>query len=272
MKTLLLSSLLACGLMLTATAQAQEATAPAEVAQTPATEEEIAYGLFCTPDAELTLEQVELLSKDEQSVAARQGFQGFVNDPKGALGSILTAFKDLEEKAKAILADPQNAEQLNQIIAQYAAENKVSVEEATKAVTEFQINAIIEQNAGGSAVNSVAGAVLQSCGVMSYLQAQLDKSGCKNSETGAAVDLTVATKLCSDVAPKIVEMGGYQQEVAKIQKDLQDYMAALQQAAQAKAQPSLEAMDKTATSIYDLVVGFVGEQKPVEVPLVAPQP
>jgi hypothetical protein len=269
MKNVILSSLMACGLLLATGARAEEAApAPVDPAVQLAQQQEAVYGLVCTPTAELNADQLTALT-NEQNLSLRQAFQSFVSSPKTYLGDIFTTFKKFETQAEAILNDPKNAELLAADIKDYMTQNPgVSEADAKAAVSKIVIEQIVAGQTGGVDLKTaVAQTSVQSCQLIEFVKAQLEKSGCKNADTSEAIDLSVATKLCTDLAPSIQSLAGYEQEVSKIQEQLKLYIAALQQAAQIQAQPFFEGQDKAAQDILDVVSGLVGDQTSVEVPL-----
>jgi len=262
MKIVILSNIIATCLLMANFAQAQEAAPQVS-------ESEFTYGLICTPDADLSVDQLQFFANNPNAKSIRESVQQFSADPKATISQTMSDIKAIEEKAKATLADPKYADQLNEMAKQYATEKNVTVEVALKTIVDQQVKMMVQKQIGGDVASVVANSTVQNCQMISMMKDLVAKSGCKNS-AGAVIDMTASQKLCTDLEPQMKEVSGYQEKLAQIQADLQEYMAALQQTAQAKAQPYLQGMNETSKAIYEILVGLVGEQPAAQVPAAQP--
>jgi len=273
MKKILLSTIAACSLLLAVSARAQDQS----TTQPPQQEspEQIAqdnYTLVCKADSELSDSEVANLTdpNNQQLLEMRKGLQAFLGDPKGVIQTTVANFQQLEDQIKQTL-ESQYADKLKEVATKYAADNKVSYDDAYKAVLGQQIQAIEYQQTQTTKSTAVVQAAAQTCGLVDNIQSLIAKSGCKNAD-GSVIDTATITTFCAALAPQLAQMDGPKAEIKKIQDSIAPQLtdinnqiqALLKQAQDLKDKadqdsgPAYDQLFKIQDSIFDWAVNYAG--------------
>lgn len=238
---------------------------------------EITYKVACLSDDEVAVdaELLQIVGSNPDAIALREGFQSFVASPKAAFESSLNAYNALvaQEKAaleQAIATNPQTAEAVKKASESYAAQNKVSIEEATAKVMEYLVSYAVQQKTGiPDADTLIFSTAMSGCGLANYIQPKIAQSGCKTM-AGAAIDMTATNQFCQSIAADISTLEGKSAELAKIEAEMkatiEKVVAALQAAAQAEMAPISQSMNEPIQKIVDAALNLIGTPAPVEVP------
>lgn len=238
---------------------------------------EITYKIACLSDAEVAVdaELIQIVGSNPDAVALRETFQSFVADPKAAFETSLNDFNALVEQEKAALeqalaTNPQVAEALKKGAEEYAAANKVSIEEATAKLKEAFVSYGVQQKTGIPDSDTLVFTIaMNSCGLANYIQPKLAQLGCK-TKAGDAIDMTVTNQFCQSISADMASLEAKSVELSKIEAitkaTIDKVVAALQAAAQAEMAPISQSMEEPIQKIVDAALNLIGTPAPVVVP------
>jgi hypothetical protein len=247
------------------------AAAAMAFAQTAEEQLQVTYKVACASDAEITADQqlLSMIGSDNQEVAkARQNIQLFIASPKTLVEATVNPYNAMVAAMKAELSTTAAAE-LQTEAEKYSQEKGVTIEEAKEALLAIVVDSMLAQQQVPPVDVQVYQAVRGVCGLLTYIQPEITKSGCKTA-AGEVADVTVAAQFCTSVAPQLAQLNETSGQLNAIQQQSQALIAAvtasIQRDADAQMAPLLEAIDAPFQVVVKAAMDLVAVPAPVQVP------
>jgi hypothetical protein len=246
-------------------------TAAASMASAQTAEEQlqVTYKVACASDAELTVDQqlLSIVADNQEAAKARQDFQTFVASPKALIEATVNPYNATVEAMKAELSTTAAAE-LQTEAEKYSQEKGVSIEEAKEALLTIAVESALAQQQVPPVDVLVYQAVAGSCGILTYIQPEITKSGCKTA-AGEVADVTAAAKFCTSVAPQLAQINETSGKINTIQQQVQALIAAvtasLQRDAEAQMSPLIDSIDAPFEVVVKAAMDLIAVPAPAPV-------
>lgn len=245
----------------------------ASIASAQTAEEQVllTYKVACASDAEITVDQqlLSIVGGDNQDVAkARQDIQLFVASPKALIEAIVNPYNAKVAEMKAELSTTAAAE-LQTEAEKYSQEKGVTIEEAKEALLAIVVDSALAQQQVPPVEVQVYQAVAGVCGLLTYIQPEITKSGCKTA-AGEVADVTAAAQFCTSVAPQLAQISETSGQLNSIQQQAQALIAAvtasIQRDADTQMAPLMDAIDAPFQVVVKAAMDLIAVPAPVQVP------
>ena len=245
----------------------------ASIASAQTAEEQVllTYKVACASDAEITVDQqlLSIVGGDNQDVAkARQDIQLFVASPKALIEAIVNPYNAKVAEMKAELSTTAAAE-LQTEAEKYSQEKGVTIEEAKEALLAIVVDSALAQQQVPPVEVQVYQAVAGVCGLLTYIQPEITKSGCKTA-AGEVADVTAAAQFCTSVAPQLAQISETSGQLNSIQQQAQALIAAVtasnQRDADTQMAPLMDAIDAPFQVVVKAAMDLIAIPAPVQVP------
>ena len=251
------------------------AAASMSSAQTAEEQLQVTYKVACASDAEITVDQqlLSMIGGDNQEIAkARQNIQMFIASPKALVEATVNPYNAMVASMKAELSTTAAAE-LQTEAEKYSQEKGVTIEEAKEALLAIAVDSMLAQQQVPPVDVQVYQAVAGVCGLLTYIQPEITKSGCKTA-AGEVADVTAAAQFCAAVAPQIAQITETSGQLNSIQQQSQALIAAvtasIQRDTEAQMAPLLDAIDAPFQVVVKAAMDLIAVPAPVQVPEAAP--
>ncbi len=240
-------------------------------AQTAEEQLQFMHKVACASDAEITTDQqlLSIVGADNQFVAkARQDFQTFVASPKALIEATVNPYNAKVEETKAELTATTAAE-LQTAAEKYSQEKGVTIEEAKEALLVIAVDSKLAEQQVPPVKVQIYQAVSGVCELLTYIQPEITKSGCKTA-AGEASDVTAAVKFCTSVAPQLAQINETSGKLNSIQQQTQALIdavtASIQRDADTQMAPLVESIDAPFEVVVKAAMDLVAVPEPVQTP------
>lgn len=239
-------------------------------AQTAEEQLQVTYKVACASDAEVTVDQqlLSIVGDNQEAAKARQDFQTFIASPKALIEATVNPYNAKVAEMKAELSTTAAAE-LQTEAEKYSQEKGVTIEEAKEALLAIAVESMLAQQQVPPVEAQVYQAVAGSCGILTYIQPEVTKSGCKTA-AGEAADVTAATQFCASVAPQLTQINETSGKLNSIQQQAQALIAAvtasIQRDADTQMAPLFESIDAPFQGVVKAAMDLIAVPAPVQTP------
>ena len=230
----------------------------------------VTYKVACASDAEVSVDQqlLAIVGDNQDAALARQDFQAFVASPKSVVESIVVPYNEMLKTIKDQLTTSA-PEALQADAEKYAKENGVTVEEAKEALVAMKTEEFLAQQQIPPLDVLVYQTVASSCGLLTYIQPEITKTGCK-TPVGEVADVTAAAQFCASIAPQLSQINEISGQMNAIQQQAQALIAAvtasIQKGAEAEMTPLAESLDVPFLAVVKAAMDLVAAPAPVLAP------